>query len=307
MVSSLRTWKDWIKRPQSYSALTWPSPEKVQRHSDDDASKSESSESGLLEDDLQFAGRYSPRKLSYPAIILTGIAVSLIAIVAFFVGKTWQPDLDRTCMRHTSTYSTAMDEVSNKLHDTKFNGTLGLNSEFSGHWGDPNDEMDSHWYKWGFVKMASFTPEEWKKMGKDMEGTARFTEEYGGGYMGFLEVNHQMHCLNVIRQAYHWDYYAKPENSRWAEWMLDRPITVKVHINHCFEMLRQLIMCNADMGVISHHWVKDIQDPYADFNQVHKCRDIDSVEKWINEHEARPPPETGYPMPADAVVWPSPP
>lgn len=41
--------------------------------------------------------------------------------------------------------------------------------------------------------MASFTPEEWKKMGKDMEGTARFTEEYGGGYMGFLEVNHQMH------------------------------------------------------------------------------------------------------------------
>ncbi|KAH8167585.1 hypothetical protein CIB48_g665 [Xylaria polymorpha] len=178
--------------------------------------------------------------------------------------------------------STAMDQVSNKLHDTKFNGTLGLNSEFSGHWGDPNDEMDKNWYKWGFVKMASFTPEEWKKMGKDMEGTARFTEEYGGGYMGFLEVNHQMHCLNVIRQAYHWDYYAKPENTRWAEWMLDRPITIKVHI-------------------------KNIKDPYADFNQVHKCRDLESVERWISEREARPPPETGYPRPANDVVWPRPP
>ncbi len=31
-------------------------------------------------------------------------------------------------------------------------------------------------------------------MGLDLEGSAKFTEEYGGGgYIGFLEVSHQMH------------------------------------------------------------------------------------------------------------------
>lgn len=79
------------------------------------------------------------------------------------------------------------------------------------------------------------------------------------------------------------------------------------HQDHCFEMLRQLILCNADLGVISHHWVENIKDPYADFNQVHKCRDLESVERWISEREARPPPETGYPRPANDVVWPRPP
>jgi hypothetical protein len=30
-------------------------------------------------------------------------------------------------------------------------------------------------------------------MDMDMEGSAKFTPEYGGGYIGFLEVSHQMH------------------------------------------------------------------------------------------------------------------
>ncbi len=64
--------------------------------------------------------------------------------------------------------ATVMDQVSNKLHDVKFNGiyallslklrhnlisltgTLGKNSEFTGHWGDPNEAMDRAWNKWGF-------------------------------------------------------------------------------------------------------------------------------------------------------------
>lgn len=138
--------------------------------------------------------------------------------------------------------------------------------------------MDREWNKWGFgkfgswkalthsvphppisqtdpavlVKYASFSRNEFAAMGMDLEGSARFTEEYGGGYIGFLEISHKMHvstlshaatvivptseltdgqCLNVIRQAYHREYYEKPENKKWATWLNDRPITVKVHIS----------------------------------------------------------------------------
>lgn len=43
-------------------------------------------------------------------------------------------------------------------------------------------------------------------------------------------------------------------------------------------------MCNADAGIISHHWIKESPDPFANFNTGHKCRDIGSAERWIEEH-----------------------
>ncbi|KAK0516886.1 hypothetical protein JMJ35_000041 [Cladonia borealis] len=49
-------------------------------------------------------------------------------------------------------------------------------------------------------------------------------------------------------------------------------------------MLRQNIMCNAHVGIIPHHWIKQSPDPFANFNTWHKCRDIGAVEKWIEEH-----------------------
>ena len=45
----------------------------------------------------------------------------------------------------------------------------------------------------GLVKYASFSRDEFAAMGMDLEGSARFTEEYGGGYIGFLEISHKMH------------------------------------------------------------------------------------------------------------------
>ncbi|KAI0098118.1 hypothetical protein F4776DRAFT_532110 [Hypoxylon sp. NC0597] len=296
-----------LRRAQTYSAVPSAGLEKPSRTFDEDTLDGEDSSRTLMGDEEHYRLYHPRRRFGAIAIISSTCALLLTAVGAFLFGRAWQPRIDEKCMRHSSTYSTVMEEVSNELHDVKFNGTLGKNSDFSGHWGDPDEAMDRNWNKWGFVKYAGFSRDEFAAMGMDLEGSAKFTEEYGGGYIGFLEISHQMHCLNVIRQAYHWEYYEKPENRKWAAWLEDRPITIKVHINHCFEMLRQLIMCNADLGVIPHHWVKDIQDPYANFNTVHKCRDLDSVAEWIEQHEVPPPPETGYPMPAGSKVWPRPP
>ncbi|KAK5989599.1 hypothetical protein PT974_07853 [Cladobotryum mycophilum] len=306
----MKSWRQFVKdllgRPQTYFAVPSRSLEKLSRTSDEDSLDDQDGGHALLGGDT-YRPYHPHRRFGVLAIITAICALVLTAVGAFLFGKAWQPHLDEKCMRQGSTYSTVMEQINNKVHDVKFNGTLGKNSEFSGHWGDPNEEMDRQWNKWGFVKYASFSRDEFAAMDLDLEGSAKFTEEYGGGYIGFLEISHKMHCLNVIRQAYHREYYEKPENKKWATWLNDRPITVKVHINHCFEMLRQNIMCSADVGVIPHHWVKDIPDPFANFNTVHKCRDLDSVAKWIEEHEVAPPPATGYPMPKDSKVWPSPP
>lgn len=59
-------------------------------------------------------------------------------------------------------------------------------------------------------------------------------------------------------------------------------------------MLRQFVMCHADMGMITHRWVKDYPRPYPDFNTWHQCRDFDSALQWtkenqFNEEEGAPP------------------
>lgn len=35
----------------------------------------------------------------------------------------------------------------------------------------------------------------------------RLPFEMGGGYLAWAEVNHQLHCLNLMRKAIYWDYY----------------------------------------------------------------------------------------------------
>ena len=37
----------------------------------------------------------------------------------------------------------------------------------------------------------------------------RVPPELGGGYLAWAEVNHQLHCVNLLRKALHpyWDYY----------------------------------------------------------------------------------------------------
>lgn len=108
MLSRISAWKDWIQRSQPYSALPSPNSDKIRRHSDDDDDddtlKSQNCESALLEDELRFTRRRSPRLFSSLAIILIGPILGVAIIGAFLVGKSWRPHLDQTCMRHSSSY-----------------------------------------------------------------------------------------------------------------------------------------------------------------------------------------------------------
>ena len=71
---------------------------------------------------------------------------------------------------------------------------------------------------------------------------------------------------------YNYEHYS----ARMA-FMFDNIPLLKVHVAHCIEMLRQVLMCNADMGIIPLNWVKNKTMPVPDFNTWHKCRDFDSV------------------------------
>jgi len=98
-------------------------------------------------------------------------------------------------------------------------------------------------------------------------------------YLGYVDVFHQIHCLDNLRRAAHYEHYFRdlygdegPTNLYW--W----------HVSHCVDTLLQNIMCNADVSVVTYNWVGDQENGYPDFRMNKKCRDFDKVVEWAKEH-----------------------
>lgn len=86
-----------------------------------------------------------------------------------------------------------IDDIDLSYHDVLFNGTFGNDSIFR-H--DPSPEVD---YAWRYIStgvgVARMSKEDFEHAGISLD-MARLPEEYyGGGYMGFIEVFHQLHCV----------------------------------------------------------------------------------------------------------------
>jgi hypothetical protein len=83
--------------------------------------------------------------------------------------------------------------------------------------------------------------------------------------------------------------------------------TLRVHVDHCIEMLRQVLMCSADLHLIVYDWVEQVHHPWPDFGTDHMCRDYARVHDWVEKRTAK----TGSPngllqRPADAIFKPVP-
>ncbi len=45
------------------------------------------------------------------------------------------------------------------------------------------------------------------------------------------------------------------------------------HLDHCADMLRQKLMCDADASLITYNWIQNHYSPHPNFNVQHQCRD----------------------------------
>jgi len=56
-------------------------------------------------------------------------------------------------------------------------------------------------------------------------------------------------------------------------------------VDHCIEMLRQVLMCSSDLGIITYNFVSFRPEAWPDFNTVHQCRDFEKVVNWYHDRE----------------------
>ena len=155
------------------------------------------------------------------------------------------------------------DSIDLALHQVQVNGTFYPSDQPSIARQMPNPEADSVWEDYELVRPVRLTKSQVIQMGKDPAGVSKYDDEDWGfgddAYVGDLDVFHQLHCLNTLRQYVYADYYnitalnAGDENSLMA-----------VHVNHCVDILLQEIQCSGNVGFITSGWIDNQRYPQPD-------------------------------------------
>ncbi|KAF2010396.1 hypothetical protein BU24DRAFT_454773 [Aaosphaeria arxii CBS 175.79] len=219
------------------------------------------SEKGLLDDsnveDTQQPVRRGDKLVSIHGMLAifihTVIALGYMTALYFYM-RTPEPQ-DRL-------YSPANAAL--KFESRTVHGELDDNNPYKG---PPSPELDAAWHD-----LLAPTAIRASKEDMDRMNRTSIPLEDGSGYFVTLDVYHQLHCLKYIRHSIHPEYYTINESNK------------EEHLDHCLDVIRQYIMCNADVTVNTYTWRDDKQKPWPVFTSKHKCVDWDALHGWALDH-----------------------
>ncbi|KAH6664865.1 hypothetical protein B0J14DRAFT_238226 [Halenospora varia] len=220
-------------------------------------------------------GKISNYNTSHYCFLLLGLVLGLT--VSFLSYSLVFRQINGNCIRRTSVWSPALEIYDDEqFYLQRFNGALRDPNNYRG---PPSEKIDKAWKEiiLPHKSLFRFTKDQLIRLNAS-EYAAEYTEEMGGGYIAGLEVFHELHCVNMLRQATYMDYYS-PKMTEWK----DRD-TLRFHLDHCIDMLRQKLMCNPDLGMTTYVWTKGWKQAFPNFNTVHKCLPYDKVLDWARSH-----------------------
>ncbi|KAI5927173.1 hypothetical protein F4810DRAFT_707123 [Camillea tinctor] len=148
--------------------------------------------------------------------------------------------------------------------------STGFGHERTEYQGPPTPERDALWddlYGFGISRI----PRE--SASKLVNKTVPIPGE-PGQYVIQLNVFHQLHCLNMIRKSLYSD----------VEYPPDHELMGIEHIEHCYDALRQSLMCSADVTPLPWQWVEEVQEAKEVARVAHTCRDFEAVRTWAKEN-----------------------
>ncbi|KAI9038103.1 oxidase ustYa family protein [Aspergillus affinis] len=146
--------------------------------------------------------------------------------------------------------------------------------------GWPSDEIDQLW-KDSYVRGLNtyVTADE---AGPLLEETLRVpVPGRENEFMVVLDVFHQLHCLDVIRQSWYPKRYGRgmyhPNGTLdYCQWL---------HYDHCLDQIRQALMCAADTSVVFFEWSKQSNASRPRVDNLHTCRDFDKIKDWAFDRD----------------------
>ncbi|ORY58812.1 tat pathway signal sequence [Pseudomassariella vexata] len=213
------------------------------------------------------------------ALFILTVVISAIlgALLAFH-----SINLDIECSHHTTQYSPLLKDLDIKYDWEYFNGSFKAQTIYRLP-GSP--EVDEAWEALGVDSRASIIPYSEGLLSGLNPHHVQVSPKYGGGFFVNVEGMHHLHCLNLLRKAlwYNYEYYKDLGTHAFK----NEEYIVRLHASHCLDTIRQVLMCNADTGVLGQVWYnpKDVR-AFPDFQTRHKCKNFDQIRRWALEHQA---------------------
>ncbi|KAI8626641.1 tat pathway signal sequence [Xylariaceae sp. FL1651] len=163
--------------------------------------------------------------------------------------------------------------VPSEYHSVVFSRAFARESTPYQGW--PDDEKDKLWRDLYWDGIAIHINEESQE--RLINKSQRVPiEGYEQDFLTGLGVFHQIHCLNMIRmQLYPGRYNVSLRNANgtinYIQWL---------HIDHCVEALRQVLVCQADTTAVPFVWSDASKLMAAGMGTTHMCRDFEKVREW---------------------------
>ncbi|KAF2804554.1 uncharacterized protein BDZ99DRAFT_397559 [Mytilinidion resinicola] len=192
-------------------------------------------------------------------------------------------------------WTPADDALGDTTHTEIFQNSFWEDSPYKG---PPTEEILARWHHITHTGPLNITREEMEGLELSTDAV-QYPEEFGGGYVAYLESAHQLHCLQALWEDHHWN--TKPHLRHLfpvlATKLATEPDITEAHFEHCVDVLRNRLMCTADASLVTFRWVKGVSGPYPYFNTKHECRSYEGLLGWDRERRPGDKFPDGYPWP----------
>lgn len=162
----------------------------------------------------------------------------------------------------------------------------------------PNPDSDAIWSEYELTRYFPVTSAQIRALGKDPATTAKLEDEDWGlgddSYVTILDVYHQLHCLNTLRQLAYPEYYSNSTHPHSAttgsekrggeKEKTTKSEILATHVNHCVDMLMQAIQCSGNVNLITMHWVEEQPYPFPDMSVNRQCINFERLSQWRKEN-----------------------
>ncbi|KAH8815450.1 hypothetical protein F5884DRAFT_178817 [Xylogone sp. PMI_703] len=230
--------------------------------------------STLLADDYQDADIVESSRWQFSQKWMWLVHVVLLSLsFTMFVSAYYNRLSTLTHVQLFSAYSPAAPAVEYK--SVKFNTTVGDASPYVGY----GAEVDAAWHAMYYdVGDQMISEMQLETLGMPKTSIKVTNPKTGAeGYRVGLEVFHQLHCVNLLRQLAYKDHYETITG-------VANPEELQMHTDHCLEILRMNVQCNSDIGLYTFDMLPGSSTPWPQLNTQHTCRNFDAIKEWATEH-----------------------
>ncbi|KAL1859592.1 hypothetical protein VTK73DRAFT_7565 [Phialemonium thermophilum] len=126
-----------------------------------------------------------------------------------------------------------------------------------------------------------------------------------GHYMVSLSVFHQLHCLNLLltRGVVVENLLRKVVYGHAVDWANQDELYAIEHLDHCVDIIRQCLQCNADITPITFVWSDERQRALEEARMIHTCADFEAIHAWGVDHRMKVPFDFYAKVADDPLGW----